>query len=258
MTPDNSPKITIITPSFNQSAFIKETIDSVLAQNYSNLEYWVIDGGSTDETVSILQSYGDKIHWISEKDAGQTDALNKGFARATGEIISYLNSDDVYLPNTLHTVAEYFMAHPETGWVTGDYCIIDEKGREIQSFVVAYKRFLRSFLSLNLLLVANPIIQPSTFWRASVQQKVGLFDDKLHFCMDYEYWLRIMKLFPVQVLNNHFSLFRIHAQSKGGGQYKKQFVEEFDVASLHTANILLLFLHKLHATLIVVAYSLLK
>ena len=258
MNPQAAPKITVITPSFNQGKFIKETIDSVLAQSYPNLEYWVMDGGSTDETVTILKSYGEKINWISEPDSGQTDALNKGIRRATGEIITYINSDDVYLPNTLNTVAEYFTEHPQTQWVTGDYFIIDEAGKKIQSFVANYKKFLHSHLSLSLLLVANPVIQPNTFWRRSLMSEVGLFDETLHLCMDYDCWLRIMQRYPVAVLHQHFSLFRIHAKSKGGEQYTKQFAEEYAVARRYTTNTFLLALHKLHATLIVLAYSFLK
>ncbi len=252
------PKITIITPSYNQGRFIQETIDSVLHQNYPNLEYWVIDGGSTDGTVDILHSYGKKINWISEKDNGQTDAINKGLARATGEIIAYLNSDDVYLPNTLNTVAEYMLNNPTAQWLTGDYFIIDEYGKKIQSFVARYKRLLRSVLSLDLLLIMNPIIQPSTFWRTGLQQKIGLFDDKLRYCMDYDYWIRASKYAPVHVLLHHFSLFRIHRNSKGGAQYSKQFTEEYDVASMHTRNLFVLLAHKLHAACIVGAYKLIK
>lgn len=258
MSLKNLPKISIITPSYNQGRFIKETIESVLSQNYPNLEYWVIDGGSTDETITILKSFGKKIKWISEKDKGQTDAINKGLLRATGEIIAYLNSDDVYLPNTLNTVAEYAMNHPTAQWITGDYFIIDESGKKIQSFVAAYKKVLRTYLTLDLLLIMNPIIQPSTFWRRSLQQKIGLFDDKLRYCMDYEYWIRSFKYAPVHVLPNHFSLFRIHKNSKGGAQYTRQFTEEYDVASMHTQNLLLLLAHKLHAACIVIVYKLIK
>ncbi len=252
------PKITIITPSFNQGKFIRETIESVLSQNYPNLEYWVIDGGSTDDTCAILKSFGKKIKWISEKDRGQTDALNKGLKRSTGEIIAYLNSDDVYLPNTLFTVAEYFMAHQNAQWLTGDYFIIDTVGKKIQSYVATYKTVFREHLTLPLLLILNPIIQPSTFWRKSVQDKIGFFDTKLRYCMDYDFWLRAMKYSKPHVLKQHFSLFRIHGSSKGGAEYAKQFIEEYDVASMHTSNLFYLLLHKIHATSIVAAYTLIK
>ena len=168
------PKITVITPSYNQGHFITETIDSVLSQNYPNLEYIVMDGGSTDDTVDILKSYGKKFTWVSKKDKGQTDAINKGIKKSTGDIICYLNSDDVFLPNTLNTVAEYFMQNPEAMWVTGDYFIIDADGNKIQSFVAEYKKWLRQNPSKQRLSIANYIIQPSTFWRKELTQEIGL------------------------------------------------------------------------------------
>lgn len=258
MQKSNYPKITIITPSFNQGHFIKETIDSVLKQKYPNLEYWVIDGGSTDDTVKILKSYGKKIQWVSEKDSGQTHAINKGLARSTGDIIAYLNSDDVFLPNTLFTVAGYFVGHPDAQWLTGDYYIIDEKGTKIQSFVVEYKKLLRMFSSFTLLSIANYIIQPSTFWRADVVKKIGTFNQKLRYCMDFDYWMRLYQRYPLHVVDTPFSLFRIHAASKGGSQYIKQFAEEHDVVQKYMPSSLVLLLHKLHSSAIVVAYKLLK
>jgi glycosyltransferase involved in cell wall biosynthesis len=252
------PRISIITPSYNQAHFIAETIDSVLNQNYPNLEYWVIDGGSKDGTVKILKSYGKKIKWLSEKDHGQTDAINKGLQKVTGEIIAYLNSDDVYLPNTLHTVAEYFIKHPTAKWITGDYFIIDEKGRKIQSWVAEYKKMFRRNPSYSKLAIANYIIQPSTFWRREVVAEIGLFNDQLRYCMDFEYWMRIMKRYPLHVLPNHFSLFRIHQGSKGGSQYTKQFREEHEIVERYIDNPLIRGVHWIHAQLIVLAYQLLK
>jgi glycosyltransferase involved in cell wall biosynthesis len=252
------PKISIITPSFNQGHFIKETIDSVLNQNYSNLEYVVMDGGSTDETVKILKSYDDKITWVSKKDKGQTDAINKGIRKSTGEIITYLNSDDVMLPNTLNTVAEYFIEHDDAMWLTGDYFIIDESGNKIQSFVASYKKLLRAFPNKYVLSIANFIIQPSTFWRRSLSNEIGLFREDLHYVMDFEYWMRIIQKFSLHILPNHFSLFRIHGNSKGGALYVKQFSEEHAIVVEYTANPVLRFLHKLHATLIILAYKVIK
>lgn len=252
------PSISIVTPSYNQAQFIRETIDSVLNQNYPNLEYWVIDGGSTDGTVDILKSYGKKIKWVSEKDKGQTEAINKGFAKCHGEILAYLNSDDAYLPNTLHTVAEHFQAHPESQWLTGDYFIIDEHGRKFQSFVANYKKLLRRRPSFASLAVANYIAQPSTFWRAAAAQEVGTFNEKWRYCMDFDYWLRLFTRYPLSVSDRHFSLFRIHGQSKGGAQYRKQFQEEHRVVLAHTSNIVLLALHWLHAQSIVLAYDWIK
>lgn len=253
------PRITIITPSFNQGHFIGETIESVLQQGYPNLEYWVIDGGSSDNTVDILKSYGDRINWVSEKDRGQTHAINKGLKKATGEIVAYLNSDDVYLPNTLQTVADFFLSHPHANWLTGDYFIINEHGQKMQSFVAQYKRWLRRFPSKWSLSVANYIPQPSTFWRKAVHKKVGYFDEKLRYVMDFEFWMRLFAAgYQVTVSDRHFSLFRIHSQSKGGGQYRKQFAEETQVVQRFITNPVLLSLHWLHTQAIILAYMVIK
>ncbi len=252
------PRITVVTPSFNQGRFIRQTIDSVLSQNYPNLEYMVMDGGSTDETISILKSYRNKIQWESKKDEGQTHALNKGCKQATGDIIAYLNSDDVYLPNTLQTVGEYFMSSPDCMWLTGDYFIIDEENKKKQSLIAAYKKLLRNFSSFPLLCIANYIIQPSTFWRSTLFKKVGYFNESYRYCMDYDYWMRIIQKYPLTVLPRHFSLFRIHASSKGASQYVAQFDEEHRVVVSHTQNAVLRLIHKFHAWMIIAIYRIIK
>ncbi len=253
------PKISIVIPSYNQGIFIEETIRSILDQNYPNLELIVMDGGSTDQTVSILKKYSSRISWRSEKDKGQTDAINKGMATATGEILAYLNSDDAYLPNTLFTVAEYFQSHVEAKWLTGDYFIIDAQGKKIQSYVANYKRLLRAFCpTFAVLSVANYIIQPSTFWRSGVQEEIGPFDESLRYCMDFDYWMRLIQKYPLHVLEQHFSLFRIHGLSKGGSQYVKQFAEEHLLTCKYTSNLFLRALHKLHSQAIVWIYKLIK
>jgi len=252
------PKISIITPSFNQGQFIQETIDSVLNQNYPNLEYIVMDGGSTDNTVNILKSYRNKLKWASKKDKGQTDAINKGIKKSTGKIISYINSDDVMLPNTLHTVAEYFLDHDDAMWLTGDYFIIDADGNKIQSFVANYKKILRIWPAKEVLSIANFIIQPSTFWRRSLMDEIGLFDSSLHYCMDFDYWMRAIMHYPLHILPNYFSLFRIHGDSKGGVLYEKQFNEEHELVKRYNKNSLVRLLHKIHAKLIVLIYKIIK
>lgn len=252
------PKISIITPSYNQGHFIKETIDSVLKQNYPDLEYIVMDGGSTDTTVSVLKSYGNKVSWVSKKDKGQTDAINQGIKKSSGEIVAYLNSDDVMLPNTLHTVAEYFIHNKSAMWLTGDYFIIDANGNKIQSFVANYKKILRTFPNKHILSVANFIIQPSTFWRRSLMDNIGFFREDLHYVMDFEYWMRVIQKYPIHILPNHFSLFRIHGDSKGGALFEKQFIEEHTVVSEYVKNPFIKLLHKIHATLIVWIYKIIK
>jgi len=252
------PKISIITPSYNQGQFIKETIDSVLSQNYPNLEYIVMDGGSTDDTISILKSYGGKIKWISKKDKGQTDAINKGLELATGDILAYLNSDDVMLSNTLNKIAKFFKENKNAAWVTGSYQIVDENSKIINSFAVKSKTLLRKIPNKSTLLVANYIIQPSTFWRRSLVDEIGFFNESLHYCMDFDYWLRVIEKFKLYTLPDKLSSFRIHGNSKGGVLYKKQFEEEHRLVKEYTNNVLLKFIHFIHYKLIILIYSITK
>lgn len=251
-------KFSIIVPSYNQGHFIAQTIDSILNQSYKNVEILVIDGGSTDSTIEVLKTYGDKIFWLSEKDRGQTHAINKGLALAKGELITFLNSDDYYLDGTLEIVARQFQLNKEKTWLTGDYIIVNEKGERIQSAIIKYKTFFRKFLSFNLLTVLNPINQPSTFFTRQLIQQLQGFREDLHYTMDYEFWLRAIKIQKPIVVTDKLSGFRIHKESKGGSRYKEQFKEEFAVAKQFQKNQLLLLLHSMHNKLINLSYSILK
>jgi glycosyltransferase involved in cell wall biosynthesis len=178
------PLVSIVTPSFNQGRFLRRTVESVLGQGYPHIEYVVIDGGSTDESVAILRSYGDRLAWVSEPDRGQAHALNKGFTRARGQIRAYLNSDDVLAPGAVEKVVAYFLAHPDWDLVYGRAHYIDERGHVTGTYPTAPYTYRR-------LVEDNCLCQPAVFWRAAVAQKVGQFDERLHCCMDYDYWLRI-------------------------------------------------------------------
>jgi glycosyltransferase involved in cell wall biosynthesis len=251
-------RISIITPSFNQGKYIEQTINSVLSQNYQNLEYIVVDGGSTDETLSILQKYEGKLKWISEKDKGQSDAINKGLQMTTGDVVAWLNSDDYYLPGTFERVVEVFEKNKEARWVTGDYKIVDKKGKQIQSFIPCYKKLLRKHPTFNMLSFANFIIQPSTFWKREIMEEVGYVGQEYHLCMDYDLWLRIMGKYHPAVITSPLSAFRIHNDSKGKLQYEKQFQEEIQIASKHNKNFLIILLHRIHNSLIKFIYQIIK
>jgi glycosyltransferase involved in cell wall biosynthesis len=240
------PRISIITPSFNQGDFIEATIKSVLGQGYPNLEYLVVDGGSTDGTLDILRKYSGYLSWISEPDRGQTNAINKGLARTTGDILAYLNSDDLYLPGALSRAADFFTANPEAAWVTGRCITIDANQRETRKLITLYKNIWLRLGSYKVLQVLNYISQPATFWRRSVFEELGLLDESLHYTMDYEYWLRIGKHYRLYSLTDNLAVFRLHYHSKSGKTSCKQFDEQLLVAKTYHPQSLLLMFHRLH------------
>lgn len=248
------PKISVITPSFNQAPFIERTIESVLDQAYPDLEYIIIDGGSTDGTVDILKRYEGRLQWVSERDEGQADAINKGIARSTGDIIAYLNSDDLYVPGALRQVGEHFSRHPEVRWLTGKCRIIDEQDRETRRPITAYKNFLLHRYSYSLLLVTNPISQPATFWRKNVVEEFGMFDKEQHFVMDYDFWLRVGRKSPPAILEQYLAGFRVYAASKTSSSFLRSFRQELEVARKHSASRPLIALHWLNYLAISAAY----
>lgn len=252
------PKFSIITPTLNQAEYIRQTIESVLNQDYPNIEYLVIDGGSTDSTLDILQEYGDRFQWVSEKDHGQADAINKGIRKATGDIVAFINSDDYLQPGALRLIANHFLKKPECKWLTGDYIIINQQGQPIQPLTVFYKRLYRRYSSPTVLAFTNYIIQPSTFWKRKVHDEIGYFDEALKFAFDYDFWMRLMQHYPPYCITQQISAFRIHPQSKGGKEYEAQFQEELGVLKRYTKNTLSYFFHKLHNLLIIGAYRIIK
>src|SRR5258706_5312771 len=218
----NYPKISLVTPSLNQGRFIEETIQSVLSQDYPNLEYLVMDGGSTDNTLDILKRYSNQLKWVSEKDTGQTNAINKGLRMASGEILAYLNADDLLLPGTFLQAPSLFMEHPQTMWITGQCRIIDEDNREIRRLITAYKNLWLHLSHPSILLITDYISQPSTFWRVNVMTELGYLDESLHYVMDYEYWLRLYSKYPPMFIPEYLAAFKIHHQSKKPGQGTKK------------------------------------
>ncbi|MEW5828154.1 MAG: glycosyltransferase family 2 protein [Chloroflexota bacterium] len=245
---ENLPSISIVTPSLNQGRFIEATIQSVLAQGYPSLEYIVADGGSTDGTLEILEKYDVSIRWFSEKDNGQTNAINKGLKLAGGAILAYLNADDILLPGALRLVAEGFLSHPEAGWITGRSRIIDERGNAIRSFISLYKNALLLTRSHRLLLVTNYISQPATFWRRALLDQCGLLDESFNFVMDYEYWLRLWKLTPPLIIHRELAGFRIQKMSKTTttGHLEDYIEEEKRILRQYAPSSLWKSLHALH------------
>jgi len=182
------PLLSIITPSYNKADFVRQTIESVLTQDYTNFEYIVIDGGSSDQTVEILKEYSDRLYWISEPDRGMSDAINKGFRRAKGEILAWINADDYYYPGAFRSVVDYFAQYPEISIMYGELDYLDRAGMITSHWRVVpvwdYNLLLNGF---------NYIPQPATFMRREVFETVGDIDVNEKRCMDYDYWLRVGK-----------------------------------------------------------------
>ena len=211
--PDGSswPRVSVVTPSYNQAEYLEETVRSVLFQRYPNLEYIIIDGGSTDGSVEIIRKYADQLaYWISEPDRGQADAIQKGFTRATGDIIAYLNSDDVYLPNAIATAVSAFQLDPELCVVSGDMRFVDAAGHDVGQMQGMEGDFLEHFLALT-----NPIPQPSAFLTQYALNTAGGIDPAFHMLMDYDLWCRIgLRGMKIQRIPEDLSQFRIHIGSK--------------------------------------------
>lgn len=253
------PKISIVTPSLNQGRFIQSTIDSVLSQDYPNLEYLIMDGGSTDNTLEVLESYSGRVKWVSEKDGGQTQAINKGLRMASGEIVAYLNADDLLLPGALQKVARTFMSDPSVVWVTGKCQIINEEGVEIRSWLTAYKNFWLYIHNRITLSIMDYISQPATFWRAEVLTQLGFLDENLHYVMDYEYFLRLYANTPFKFIPEYLAAFRLHTQSKTTAKtsttgMQGYLEEESAIIRRHTNSRLIYLLYLAHRQLMIWVY----
>ena len=187
MTTAPAPSLAIVTPSYNTGRFIGPAVQSVLSQDYPHVDYIVMDGGSTDGTVDVLRSFGDRLRWVSQRDKGQSDAINRGFAQTRGEILGWLNSDDTYARGAFRAVADFFATHPDIDIVYGDATYTDSRGRHIDRcvHVEPYSRHrLRHY--------SDFIVQPATFFRRRAFEAVGGVDESIHWAMDYDLWLRLV------------------------------------------------------------------
>ena len=205
----DQPLVTIITPSFNQARYLEATIQSVLSQEHPLIEYMIVDGGSTDGSIDIIRKYESRLAWwVSENDKGQTDALNKGFARAKGEILAWINSDDTYEPGAVSAAVQYLREHPEVGMVYGDCNFINEDGRVIGKFSSAQTnyRLLRQGYA--------HIPQQTMFFRADLWKQVGPLDPSFYFAMDYDLWTRISARTEIKYLPQTWANFRLHTSGK--------------------------------------------
>lgn len=203
------PLVSIVTPSFNQGSFIAQTINSVLAQDYPAIEYLVMDGGSQDETVEVLRSYGERLRWLSEPDNGQSAAINQGWQMVSGEILAWLNSDDLLRPGAIAAIVSEFQQHPDTMLVYGDGDYIDETGKLIGSYATRPYDYAALLKSAN-----NFIPQPAMFIRRAALAQIGWLDEKLHYVMDYDLCLKIGARWPVRYLPRRLAALRLHRAAK--------------------------------------------
>jgi len=204
--------ISIITPSYNQAAYLEQTIRSVLGQGMEGLEYIIVDGGSTDESVAIIEKYADQLAWwVSEPDKGQADAINKGFRRATGEYIAWLNSDDMYAPGAVAEAIAFLDAHPDVGLVYGNAASMDPAGRPLNDMVFAD-------WGLPGLMAFNIICQPAVFMRRSALEAAGYLDETYHFMLDHQLWLRVAQKTKIQHVPKLGAFARHHPNAKNVAQ----------------------------------------
>jgi len=220
-------KVSVVIPSYNQGHFVRATLDSVLTQDHADVEVLVYDGGSTDETVPILESYDGKIEFVSQKDDGQADAINQGLQRARGEILAYLNSDDIYYPKAVSRVVEYFDAHPECAALYGDAYHLNEDGSIMEPYYTERWSYPRLFQVCYL-------CQPAVFWRRDVMERFGIFDPTLQYALDYDYWLRIGRQIDFHYLEGaYLAGSRLHQDTKTLSQRVKVHREILDVVMRH-------------------------
>ena len=206
----NSPLVSIITPSFNQARYLEATIQSVLEQDYPRIEYIIVDGGSTDGSVNVIKKYAGRLAWwVSEQDKGQTDAINKGFNRASGEILAWLNSDDTYNPGAVSAAVKYLTENPDVAMIYADCNYINEQGGVIGKFNSAqtdHRRLREGYVH---------IPQQTMFFRANYWKELGPLDPSFYFAMDYDLWTRIASRAPIKYLAGQtWANFRIHTSGK--------------------------------------------
>ena len=204
------PLVSVVTPSFNQGRFIEETITSVLKQTYPHIDYVVIDGGSTDNTLKLLEKYRDRLRYVSEPDRGQSDAINKGWRMARGEILAWLNSDDTYLPHTIETAVRLLNEHPDAGMVCGVCRDVDEKA-DFLRLEPSIEHDIEDILYGRKIWT---IAQPAAFVRKSVLDEVGLLDEGLHYGMDWDLWYRIAFRYRILYTDHVLANFRVWSGQK--------------------------------------------
>ncbi len=247
---NSSPKISIVIPSYNKVNFIGKTLESIFSQKYSNLEVVVQDGSSTDGTQEVIRKYIKKypkqILFESKKDKGQTDAINKGFRKANGNIITFINADDTYEMDTFKTISEYYKKFPKSLWFAGKGRVIDEEDREVAQVVTMYKSLLLTFNSYIMLLIVNYLMQPSIFLTRKSYKKYGEFIGVGKAVLEYDKWLTIGKDEMPVIINKNLSNFRLYRSAFSSSETEKILAEDLKITNKYTSNKFILILHQLH------------
>jgi glycosyltransferase involved in cell wall biosynthesis len=216
---NQQPLVSIVTPSYNQAAFIEQTLLSVLNQDYPNIEYMVIDGGSTDGSPAIIERYADRLsYWVSEPDRGHPDAVNKGFRRANGDILAFLNSDDLYMAGAVRQAVEALQDHPEAGMVYGDGYLVDSGGQLLDP------HYYRTF-SLLELLCNDVLLQPTVFMRREIFDQVGGLEEEYPLVFDHVLWIRFAAIAPIVHVPSFWAVERTHLDAKTAAR-AAEFVED--------------------------------
>lgn len=246
----NSPKISIVIPSYNKARFIGQTLNSIVDQKYPNLEIIIQDGGSNDGTLEVIKKYTRRypsvIKFESKKDKGQLDAINEGMEKATGEILAYINADDIYAQRAFSEVARLYSSNPKAYWFAGRGKVINSNGHEIAKAVTWYKNLCLFLNHKSLILILNYFMQPSVFITRKAWNKFGPFTGTSDFVTEYDMWLKIAKCRMPVVSDKYFSSFRIEPSTITQRNTNKLLSEDEKIIIKYTSNALILFLHKLH------------
>lgn len=244
------PKISIIIPSFNKGEYIYETLDSIVNQTYRNFEVIIQDGGSTDDTVRIIKEFHKKfpdiINWVSKKDKGQLDAINKGLKKSKGSILTYINADDVYFPSAFESVAKAYTNSPNSLWFAGRSVVVNKVSKEIAKPVTLYKNMLLPLNRYSLLLIINYLMQPSVFITRKAYEKYGPFTGNEKFIVEYDMWLKLGKVEMPRVIPEALSRFRLEPGTITSTQTDHLLESDLEVVEKYTNNTLILALHKLN------------
>jgi glycosyltransferase involved in cell wall biosynthesis len=249
-TKSNFPKISVIIPSYNKVNFIDQTLESIFNQKYPNLEVIIQDGGSTDGTLEVIKKYAKKykkiLSYVSRKDKGQADAINKGLKKAKGDIITYLNADDLYEKDTFKIVSNTYKKYPNALWFAGEGIVVNDQNIEVASYVSLYKKALLSANSYQFLLIVNYLYQPSVFLTKKAVQMVKKFANIKGIVMEYDAWLKLGKTQMPVIVTKNLSRFRMSDTNLSTTSFDKTLSSDLKIVKKYTSNNLILFLHKIH------------